>query len=218
MRNNVLIIKFLAIACITILLTGIIPINFVYAAKNGDTIIKRNTSNNILIIGDSRMYQLYERKKTASYACVWGGHYYGNVKETIPSINRNENKEKIKNMIKKIVKEKGSCRVIIEATINDYNGQGSYIAQVNNLIKFAEEVANYNKKAVVYVASLIPARNGKSVNNFNKKLKEEAKKRNRIRFLDIKPNKVKYESDGLHFTKETSNDIYKIIKSKTKSK
>ena len=180
-----------------------LPIN---AAKNGHVVKKLDLTNNILIIGDSRMHQLYDLGKKASYVCVWGGHYgYGY------NIISSENKKTIKKYINKIVEEHGNCRVIIEATINDYNGNGSYSSALNSLTKFAETAAGYNKNATIYTTCLIKEKNGKSVSDFNKALRKKAKKSSKYKYLNIKPKEVEY-IDQYHFTKKTLKEIYKKIK------
>ena len=59
--------------------------------KNKDVVEYLNTSNNLLIIGDSRICQMYKTVGNASYVAMWGGHYYGNdikIKYDIPTTIR----------------------------------------------------------------------------------------------------------------------------------
>ena len=237
MKNNFLILRTFAILFLIIILTGCIPISFTYATKNGSELrVKSTQDTNLIIIGDSRMYQLYLRNKElkeankgsykedklkAHYICVWGGHYVkavGKNGKPIPNyyrIDNDTNKQFIKRMIDEITDRNINPRVFIEATVNDYTGANSTAdctSSVNAQIALAEEIAKYNEKAEVYVGSLIPVKNGDAT-KYNNLLKEKASNSEKgITYIDIKPTQVNYSTDNIHFTSDTCEAVYNKIK------
>ena len=197
--------------------------------NNGTLLREKNLTNNILIIGDSRIVQMHDYGYKASYVCIWGGHYYGNGNYDIRNrkYNNKTNKQIIKEYINDIVKKHGSCKVVIESTINDYLGKGTdkYYQTRNkaltDVINFATEISGYNSKAKVYITSLIRAQEGfksgkivsGTVAEYNTDLKTRLSKNKKITYLGITPAVIHYDNDKLHLKDDTLCVIYNVIKS-----
>ncbi len=187
---------------ITLTILFLFPIN-IYAG-NGDVSSYYDSNSDMLIIGDSRIYEMSKKVGKASYVAVWGGHYgYGGSKMQIDYSSRVND---MKNYIDKIVKKYGYARVYVVATINDYNGTGSPNNSVNYQVSLINKLKNYNKNATLYGCSLIGSKTGASVNNYNNLLESKANS-NDFTYLYIKPDSVSY-SDEFHFKDSTTEAIF----------
>lgn len=179
----------------------------------------KNYQSGRLIIGDSRCCQLWNAKKNgSSFVSVWGGHYgYGG---SSLQINTDSQQNMMKSIVQNTIKQVGHCDVYVFATVNDYNGSGSYTSAANHVINQAKTAmkwtAKYGGKTVkpqVYVVSLVGGK-GKNVSSYNTYLKLQAAKVN-CKFLSITKcltgSNSGYRSDGLHYNDATLKNIWSKI-------
>lgn len=177
---------------------------------------KANYDSGKVVIGDSRTCQLWNQsKKGASYSSVWGGHYgYGKDLQ----IDSESHLKNVKKYVRNTIKKTGNCDVYIFATVNDYNGVGSYSGAINNLMSLADKVSEFEYKDTkpnIYIVSLKGSK-GVSVSNYNKSLKSKVKShgytyKNIEKALDTKNTKNVYLSDDLHYNDTALKNIIKAF-------
>ena len=182
--------------------------------RNGDYCNEKNTKSGSLIIGDSRVCQLYNyNNSSASYNATWGGHYgYGGETYQIDTVNK---RAKMRSYAKLTIKKTGNVNIFIFATVNDYNGGNDYSAPLNNVVNLAKNAYTwtykYNGKTVhpkVYIISLVGSK-GVNVDAFNNALQKAAKKSSKFDYIGINDlvGSDGYLSDNLHYTDETCRKI-----------
>ena len=187
-----------------------------FAGSNGAySAADRSSKSNLVVVGDSRIYGIYKDSgyyTSTSYSAVWGGHYgYG---YNIISADR---EKKIKSIVVNTIKKKGSCRLVIEGTINDASSKPSA------LMAFAKRAhgwtAKYNGKTIypkVYVTEALKAKNGKpSVTSYNKYLKNGASA-NKYTYINLVDPKNADYADNLHFKAAFKKSMHKDYASKAK--
>ena len=181
---------------------------------NGSRANYYDSSSNMLIIGDSRMVQLYSWGYAGSYVAQWAGHYGGSAGYVI---NSSDAKKKMKSYISKICKKHGSVRVYVEATVNAYSASNyknhakAQISCANDLISY---ISKNSLEGVVFCTSMLPGDGQYSVSKYNKYVKEQSEKKgSKFCYLDIDPGGLKYDKwDKVHFKdKAEGGSVYKIM-------
>lgn len=180
--------------------------------------VMSNPKSGKLIIGDSRTCQMWNYKsKGASFVSVWGGHYgYGG---TLMQIDNASQRNTMKLYAQDTIKKCGKCHIYIFATVNDYNGAGSYTSAVANVINLADTAygwtAKYQKKTVhpiVHVVQLVGSK-GKNVSGYNTLLKSKVASSKKIKNCIsisgcLAGSNGGYASDGIHYNNATLKNIW----------
>lgn len=177
-----------------------------YRCNNG------NAKSGVLLIGDSRVCQLWKaNQKGASIVAVWGGHYHGGTNSM--SINNTNNRRIMKQYISQTLKKKNICKIYLFSAVNDYNGGNDTQAKVaaDSLIKLAKTLRSH--RVEITVVSLVGEK-GKDVSDYNKYLKKHLP--NKVRWLSIdsclRGNNKGYSNDNLHYNAKTLKSIWKKLK------
>lgn len=221
MKNK---IKKIFLSCLAVLLVAVmaapssIQADAASYGMNGYHCTKSNPKSGRLIIGDSRTCQMWNYKNAgASFVSVWGGHYgYGG---SAMQIDYASQRATMKTYAQNTIKKCGKCDIYIFATVNDYNGAGSYTSAVSNVISLAETAygwtAKYQKKTVhptVHIVQLVGSK-GRNVNGYNTLLKSRAASSKKIKnCISISGclacSNGGYASDGVHYNNTTLKNIW----------
>jgi len=217
-------IKRTILSCLAILLVAVMAVSPSLQADassygtNGYHCTKSNPKSGRLIIGDSRTCQMWKYKnKGASFVSVWGGHYgYGG---SLMQIDYAPQRITMKTYAQNTIKKCGKCHIYIFATVNDYNGAGSYTSAVSSVISLAEAAygwtAKYQKKTVhpvVHVVQLVGSK-GKNVSGYNALLKSKVASSRKIKNCIsingcLAGSNGGYASDGVHYNNTTLKNIW----------
>lgn len=173
----------------------------------------QSVANKVIFLGDSRTVQMY-----AYLTGDWSGANYssGGVHVVGSDVFVAQGSMGLKWMKSTGIPEaykylgNGSALVILMG-VNDLFNQNDYISYINS------NVSSWTSKgAKVYFVTVNPT-NGKysnmnsKINSFNSKLKSNLSKN--VGWINTHDNMSFVTSDGLHYNKATSNNIYKYIKS-----
>ena len=175
--------------------------------ENGATANYYEKGSDILIIGDSRVLQMYNRNKKASYVCVHGGHYgYGDGMGM--QIDGQNNMSAIKQIIKLIKEDGGKPKVFLCPGLNDYTGGSNYSGELSKFMTTYKALDSI-QGVKVYATSMIGEKNSGSVALFNDALKKQVS-----HYVNVTPSKMQWDSDGVHWSDSDINSIYNTIKNK----
>ena len=177
--------------------------------ENGYHLSECNPYSGKLIIGDSRVCQMWDSGTKASYVSVWGGHYYG----TKGSINSDEGIRIMKKYIKKTLDKKGYCDVYIFASVNDFNGGSETEAKLSadKLLKLAK-MLNVSDNVNINIVGLVGTK-GVDVTGYNQILQDNIAQGMKFASIEgcLKGENNGYLSDNIHFNKVTLKKIAKKI-------
>ena len=217
-------VKKTILSCLAVLFVAVMAVSPVLQADaasygtNGYHCTASAPKSGKLFIGDSRTCQLWNYKhKGASFVSVWGGHYgYGG---STMQIDYASQRTTMKTYAQNTIKKCGKCHIYIFATVNDYNGAGSYTSPVSNVVSLAETAygwtAKYQGKTVhpvVHVIQLVGSK-GKNVSAYNALLKSKAASSKKIKNCIsisgcLAGSNGGYASDGVHYNDTTLKNIW----------
>ena len=166
----------------------------------------------ILIIGDSRVVQMSQYCKGASFNATWGGHYKDQQEwddDCGLGIGSKKKIKEMKEIVKDSLKKHGKCYVVLSSTDNDATKKGSKASGKESAEGMKEvrdalaKVKVNGKTATFYFASSIGDKGEtKQVDALNKQIKKKFGTSNWIDVGTESQWKKYYGDDDAHFTKK----------------